>query len=239
MLTGTRPSATCTPARGVPPRPSAMFLASICCQGCYTLPRPSRADQVQAAGTLSCMACHGPRYHRMFDRWQGVLGERLALARRELDQARGGLRSGHRALGDADANLLLVERGGGGPQRGLRPRRPGRQPRDTEHRPKTGRPPWTALWVLGAARQGRGLPALPAGPGDPQRDLRGQALCPRPHVVDQQLACTTCHRPREEWEPSEVVSMPAQECAPCHHAPRVKTECSRCHTGISSHTQTY
>jgi len=69
---------------------------------------------VQAAGTLSCMACHGPRYHRMFDRWQGVLGERLALARRELDQARGGLRSGHRALGDADANLLLVERGGGG-----------------------------------------------------------------------------------------------------------------------------
>jgi len=226
-------------ARGVPPRPSAMFLAGISCQGCHTLPRPSGADQVQAAGALSCMACHGPRYHRMLDRWQGVLGERLALARRELDQARGGLRAGHQALGDAEANLLLVERGGG------------------VHNVDYALDALAANHaMLNTALQQAGRPGLPSGgwerparDGDCRRCHQGQEtrsgtyagkpFAHRPHVVDQQLACTTCHRPHEEREPSEVVSMPPQECAPCHHAPLVKTGCSHCHAGISSQTQMY
>jgi nitrate/TMAO reductase-like tetraheme cytochrome c subunit len=221
-------------ARGVPERPSAMYLAGIHCQGCHFVPRERGADHVQSAGALSCMACHGPRYHKMLARWQEVLGEKLALARRELTQARGSLGEGARSLGDAEANLLLVERGHG------------------VHNVDYAIEILAANHeLLNAALKQAGRPGLPAGgwerpvkgeecqrchQGQESRQgtFAGQPFAHQPHVVDQKMACTACHRPHEEREASEVVSMGPQECAPCHHAPAVKSECAHCHTALQS-----
>ncbi|MCC7262241.1 MAG: NapC/NirT family cytochrome c [Candidatus Latescibacteria bacterium] len=222
--------------KGVPERPSNMFLAGISCEGCHFVPRQKGADKIQSAGALACMACHGPRYAKMLDRWKGVLDERLALARRELTQAQGSLRAGCQALSDAEANLLLVERGHG--------------VHNVDY----------ALDVLAAnhtllntALKQAGRSGLPGGdwerPAKQNECLRchqgqetqsgsfdGKPFSHRPHVVGRKMDCLSCHRPHEQREPGEVVSMPAQECAPCHHTAAAKDQCSRCHAGITGKT---
>ncbi len=69
--------------------------------------------------------------------------------------------------------------------------------------------------------------------------FEGKPFAHRPHVVDRKMDCVACHRPHEEREPSEVVSMPSEACAPCHHTPAVKSQCSHCHAGVSGQTLGY
>lgn len=226
-------------AKGVKSRPSAMYLAGIRCEGCHFVPKQRGADQVQSASALSCMVCHGPRYHKMLERWKGVLDQRLSLARRELAQAKGGLGSGVQELSDAEDNLLLVERGHG--------------VHNVDY----------ALDILAAnhallntALKRVGRPGLSGTGWEPppyQNDclrchqgqesrtgtFAGKPFAHRPHVVDRKMDCVACHRPHEEREPDEVVSMPAQECAPCHHPPAAKNECSHCHAAITGQTLAY
>jgi nitrate/TMAO reductase-like tetraheme cytochrome c subunit len=219
-------------ARGVPERPSAMYLAGIHCQGCHFVPRERGADQVQSAGALSCMACHGPRYHQMLERWQGVLGERLALARRELAQARGSLGEGSQALGDAEANLLLVERGHGvhNVDYALDVLAANHEMLNAALK-QVGRP---GLSSESWERPAQGNECLRCHQGQETRSgtFAGKPFAHRPHVVGRQMACTQCHRPHEQREASEVVSMGPQECAPCHHAPAVERECGHCHAAL-------
>jgi predicted CXXCH cytochrome family protein len=213
-----------------------MFLAGISCEGCHFVPKQKGADKIQSAGALACMACHGPRYAKMLDRWKGVLDERLALARRELTQAQGSLRQGSQALSDAEANLLLVERGHG------------------VHNVDYALDVLAANHILlNTALKQAGRSGLPGGdwerPAKENECLRchqgqemrsgtfdGKPFSHRPHVVGRKMDCLSCHRPHAQREPGEVVSMPAQECAPCHHTAAAKDQCSRCHASITGKT---
>ncbi|MSR83907.1 MAG: hypothetical protein EXS58_13455 [Candidatus Latescibacteria bacterium] len=185
------------------------------------------------------MACHGPRYNKMLERWKGTLDQRLALARRELVQARSGLGGGAQELSDAEDNLLLVERGHG--------------VHNVDY----------ALDILAAnhallntALKRVGRPGLSGAGWEPppyQNDclrchqgqesrtgtFAGKPFAHQPRVVDQKIDCTRCHRPHEQRAPGEVVSMPAHECAPCHHTPAAKNECSHCHAAITTQTLVY
>ena len=110
--------------------------------------------------------------------------------------------------------------------------------------------------LLNAALKQAGRPGLPAGAweGSSQENdclrchqgqesrrgvFAGKPFAHRPHVVDQKMDCAQCHRPHEQRAASEVVSMPAQNCAPCHHSSSVKEECIHCHGGIRGQILVY
>jgi hypothetical protein len=226
--------------KGVPPRPSAMYLAGIHCEGCHFLPRQKGASHVQSASEVSCMACHGPRYGKMLGRGKELLGVRVAQARGELELARQRLGADAQPLLDAQANLHLVELGQG------------------VHNMDYALDILAANHaLLNAALAVQGQAPLPASwetlpyqsdclrchQGiETRRGLfKGRDFPHRPHVVQAGLDCIGCHRPHEERDPTEVASLSPADCAACHHVPGLlaEKECARCHSPVFRQVMEY
>jgi hypothetical protein len=221
--------------KGVTPQPSVMHLAGIQCQGCHFLEREKGhgAGSVQAAGDVSCMACHGPRYGNTLGRWQELLATRTEQSRRQLAAARRQLPETAQALADAESNLRLVETG-----------------RGVHNIDYALEALWANHGLLNAALSETGAASLPP-PWDPVPyrsvclrchqgiELQSGRWQGRPfdhgrHVAGQGLDCLTCHRPHEERERDEVVSLSPGDCLPCHHGREVDFEnrCAECHADV-------
>lgn len=75
--------------KGVDPRPSAMYLAGVRCESCHLV----TAEGKRLASAVSCMACHGAKFYRIYELWQKTILERLERVRSELADARRSLRA--------------------------------------------------------------------------------------------------------------------------------------------------
>lgn len=222
--------------KGVEPRPSAMHLAGIDCEGCHFLPEEHGVGHVEKASAVSCMACHGPRYNKMLSRWDKLLDARVSQARSEFKtvQNRLGKVQGQH-LADAEANLRLLELGGG-----IHNIDYALDVLEANHR------------LLNAALEEAQHKALPVSwPRLPyesdclrcHQDIaeRRDGFAHAPHVVDQGLECSVCHRPHDQRSQDEVVSLAAAECISCHHAPELEPEqrCADCHAGVIAQSIDY
>ena len=219
--------------KGVHPRPSAMHLAGIHCEGCHFLEADEQAGNVNKASEVSCMACHGPRYAKMLDRWQTLVDHRLAQSRDLLAYASDRLPATDGTVTDAAANLRLIEHGHG--------------VHNVDY----------ALDILRAnhdrlsgalAAAGSRAPAIPweqipydndclrchQGIELHEGEFGGRRFAHRQHIIGAQLECAECHRPHEQREASEKVSLEPEACAPCHHQEDSGFEerCADCHAGI-------
>jgi predicted CXXCH cytochrome family protein len=225
---------TGTGGRGVPSNPSPMFEAGVRCEGCH-MTLPGQAVAVNRASDISCMACHGPRYRKIYLSWKSGSERRTAAVAqqlRETERALGGAEP--QALADARFNVDLVQRG-----RGVHNISYAyallRQAHDD----------------LNLARRARGLAPLPRpwkepayaspcldcheGIEDQRGEIFGKRYAHEPHVITAKLECTACHRPHAEKPPGEIVRFDANGCIGCHHKQPVK-DCAACHTDIKQKT---
>ena len=223
-----------TGGRGVRSMPSPMFEAGVRCEGCH-MDLPGHESEVSRASDVSCMACHGPEYRKIYQSWKSGSEQRTAAVSRQVSETAAALgAAGSAQLSDARFNLGLVSRGHG------------------VHNP-------TYAYALlrkahtdmNAARRGRGLAALPTPWRDPpyaspcfachegiegQRgEIFGKAFPHERHVVEGKLQCSVCHRTHEEKPKGEIVRFDASACASCHHKPPVR-DCAQCHAGVREHT---
>ena len=229
-------------AKGVEPRPSAMHLAGIHCEGCHFLEKEIGSGHVQSANEVSCMACHGPRYSKMLGRWRTLMEKRVGTARKDLASYRRLAGAANpQPLADAEANLRLVEEG-----RGVH---------NIDY----------ALDILKANRKMLNAALESVGhsslPGSSWREIPYESDCLRchqgiesqvvpfagrtfdhgPHVIGFELSCDGCHLSHEEREAGEQAQISSADCAPCHHTKAVtaRTECADCHAGITSKTVSF
>jgi nitrate/TMAO reductase-like tetraheme cytochrome c subunit len=224
--------------KGVQPMPSKMFQAGIRCEGCHFLPQDKFGSQVAKASEVSCMSCHGARYEKVLGRWKGLVSERLQSAKTEWMQARSSLPAAHEAgheegpLGDAYANIQLVDRGVG--------------THNVEY----------SLALLDASHDlinqaltGRGLRAFARkwteAPFESvcfncHRGIEAQTgrifkinFVHKPHITSG-LQCATCHRTHEEKPAKELLRFGAEGCANCHHQKQQENmnACLRCHSDV-------
>jgi len=221
--------------KGVHPRPSAMYLAGIHCEGCHFLPREKGIGYVQSATEVSCMACHGPRYSKMLGRWQKLIDARVRQARAELTLVRRRLgAAGSPQLADTEANLRLVELG-----HGVHNVDYALDILAANHAMLNaaltagGRQPLPASWGLlpyesNCLRCHQGIETR-AG------SFQGEVFAHRPHVVRGEIDCQQCHRPHEKRRAGELVSLEPEGCTSCHHGPaqRPEANCRRCHSAIT------
>jgi hypothetical protein len=221
---------TGTGGRGVEAMPSVMFQAGVRCEGCHT-ELPGHAAAVNRASNISCMACHGAAYEKIYRNWREGSAQRTAALARQLDEtarALGG--SGSTQLADARLNLGLVTRG-----------------HAIHNIPYAYALLRKAHEDMNAARRGRGLAPLPRPWQEPpyqspclechegiegQRGtIFGKAFAHAGHVVTAKIDCVRCHRPHAERTEDEIVRYDASGCISCHHKPPVK-DCLTCHAAV-------
>jgi hypothetical protein len=219
-------------AKGVPPRPAAMYLAGIRCEACHNRPR----DGYQGADEVSCMACHGPKYLTVYRSWQAGLKQRVDGIRVELQQVAAQIEKrgdgARESLANARENLTLVESG-------VAIHNPGYTVEIIEqaHRDVLG-----ALTATGEEH----LPAKPWTEAPYQAECLkchfgielvsgkafGKEFPHTPHVVSAGLRCTICHG---DLTAHGEMKLGPERCGQCHE--RIKRpmadvpaeDCLTCH----------
>ncbi len=211
--------------KGVPSQPSGMYLAGIQCVGCHFMPQETGAAQVLNAGAISCMACHGPRYRKIYLQWKAAIDRALRQVDRALDAVRNVVRDPTR-LRDIEFNVAFVRRG-----RGM-------------HNPTYA----LALlrWSYAQIQQilqsaGRPVPAewRPIPYQSPclhchigiewqETEFRGRTFRHAPHVLDAELTCTTCHGTHPDSGHVKTTVRSDTDCDTCHHRTTTRP-CATCH----------
>lgn len=112
-------------ARGVPNRPSVMFLTNVDCVGCHIVPEKGQVEsqivgQTFKASESACLGCHGTDFKGILGEWHGTIRDALAEAKPSVEKARALLRTGGkenpkavRLAKDAEYNYLFVLYGKG------------------------------------------------------------------------------------------------------------------------------
>jgi nitrate/TMAO reductase-like tetraheme cytochrome c subunit len=219
-------------AKGVTPSPAAMYLAGIRCEACHNR---ARGDH-QAADEVSCMACHGPKYLKIYRSWQAGLRDRVEGMSRQLEEARAVLEQRDApalaALADTNENLAFL-----------------RAARAIHN-------PGYAVATLEKSHQDVRAALAAAGeetlPGKPWTEAPYEATCLRchfgvellsglafgepfphlPHAVSAGIRCTVCHG---EMEAHGTLELEADACADCHErirrpmAEESADDCLTCH----------
>ncbi|MEW6456012.1 MAG: cytochrome c3 family protein [Acidobacteriota bacterium] len=95
--------------KGVEPTPSVMYLAGVRCEGCHFIPK----GDVHKATEVSCMACHGTGYYKIYLNWKEIVSKRLSFVEGEFEKAKKLLESQPipQSFIDAEKNIDLVSRG--------------------------------------------------------------------------------------------------------------------------------
>jgi predicted CXXCH cytochrome family protein len=225
---------TGTGGRGVPSIPSPMFEAGVRCEGCH-MTLPGQNAPVNRASDVSCMACHGPQYRKIYEGWKEGSARRTAAVAGELAATERALGASAPApLEDARANVDLVRQG---------------------HAVHNISYAYALLSRahddINEARRARGLAALPRpwkepayaspclacheGIEDQSGEIFGFRYVHEPHVITAKIQCTVCHRPHAERSPGEIVRYGATGCIGCHHKAPVG-DCASCHTDVRKKT---
>lgn len=209
--------------KGVPPRPSKMFLTGVDCEGCHFLEHAARGG-LRGANEVSCMACHGTRYRKVYLQWKTVLERAL----RDVETAyASAVRWAPDApvLQDVKANLEFVRQANGihNPDYALALLAWSyRQIQETVQGRPVRLPAWVQVpYTSSCMNCHQGIELQTAS-------YRGYTFSHAKHITVQALTCETCHRPHEVREPAEVLR-PGLACSPCHHAPEVRRACQDCH----------
>ncbi|HVO27251.1 MAG TPA: cytochrome c3 family protein [Candidatus Margulisiibacteriota bacterium] len=218
-------------AKGVTPRPAAMYLAGIRCEACHT--------QVQGdhrvASDVSCMACHGPSYVTIYRSWQAGLQHRMEGMTRELQAAKDKLEAAGKSragLALAEENLALLQRGHPIHNAAYAVDVLGQALQDVrgslrdagETPPNT--PPWVeAPYQIECLKCHFGIEYLSA-------TAFGRTFPHQPHTVSARLRCTVCHG---DLNNHGLLKLDAAACTSCHE--RItrpmdvgSEECLKCHT---------
>lgn len=220
--------------RGVPPMPAPMFLAGVACEGCHIQLPGHEADTARAT-EISCMSCHGPRYHSVYQQWKAITRDRTSALRMQLQSTTSLFPAEEPpSLSDARYNLELVEKGKGVHNLGYSFALLQESHRlINEARKNKGSRPLSIPWP----EVPYSSPCLKCHQGIELQEASafGQRFSHESHVVGHKLECDVCHRPHEERTSSEVLRFGSEGCAACHHKEK-EADCRQCHSAIMEDT---
>ncbi len=235
-----------TGGRGVPDMPGPMYAVGVTCRGCHDdrtaaarAVRDPLEPVIQRADGVSCMACHGPAYQRIFESWQRASAERVTALQRQLEATAGAMGpEPPQAWQDARHDFLLVSRG-----RAVHNITYAYALLDEAHermneaRRAKGLAPLASPWRRAGASSGRCL-LCHTGVEAQRGAWQGKAFDHGPHLLEAKLECAACHRTHEQRGPGEVVRFGPAGCVPCHHrkAAVAGGSCLQCHADVKTRT---
>ena len=237
-----------TGGRGVPDMPGPMSAVGVTCQGCHNgdavateAAKGPLEPVIQRADAVSCMACHGTAYQRIYEAWRRGADERVAALQRQMEATVGtmGL-APPQAWQDARHNFLLVSQG-----RAVHNITYAYALLDQAHqqmneaRRAKGLAPLERPWRFSGNSSGRCL-LCHSGIEAQRGTWSGRSFDHGPHLLKAGLDCAACHRTHEERGRSskEVVRFGPAGCVPCHHQRTALAggSCVQCHGDVTKKT---
>lgn len=214
--------------KGVQPMPSPMYQAGVTCEGCHFISKTDQNGPIQRASEVSCMACHGAAFNKIFDRWKTYTTDRLKATDTLLTEAERQIAEPYpQALMDAQDNLRLIHRAV--PVHNvdytLALLDKSVELMNVALKEK-GKAPVTAPWRTFPYTS----PCLSCHQGIENQSgtFRGKPFIHFPHVIKNELDCETCHVPHQ-IPPKELPMAPDVDCASCHHDTSFESKCKTCH----------
>jgi nitrate/TMAO reductase-like tetraheme cytochrome c subunit len=209
--------------KGVAPKPSIMFLTGISCDGCHFL-RDTAKGGLKRASDVSCMACHGPRYRKVYKEWKGSLDRAEKKVIEAMARAPERLK-GSPQWSDIRANVRFIREA-----RGI-------------HNPPYALALLEWSWNRMKAAMGDRLPdwvkvpyetrctSCHLGIADQEGSFGNYSFSHTLHVYREEVECGVCHRTHEEKVKGEILR-PGADCVTCHHSEKIKRGCSSCHRRV-------
>jgi nitrate/TMAO reductase-like tetraheme cytochrome c subunit len=225
--------------RGVAATPNPMFLTRVGCSGCHKEYGAPKADSPPLKGNeVACVACHGPSFDGLSDRWQKAFGPAADAVAADVASAlaaaekAGAAADVKKALEDARHDAALVVKDG---SKGVHNPWFARKLLESAHTASQ------AAWAkLEPSRAKTAFPLAPKFPtqqecalvchvGIEERKIgvAGTRFDHATHVLKSAKDCDSCHSTSQHG-----VTLPAaKDCRSCHHAPETvaKQDCASCH----------
>ena len=233
-----------TGGRGVPDLPGPMYAVGVTCQGCHNgetvatqAVKGPLEPVIQRADGVSCMACHGPGYQRIFKSWQSASAQRVAALQRQLEATAGAMGlEPPQAWQDARLDFLLVSQG-----KAVHNMTYAYALLERSHelmnqaRRAKGLAPLGLPWQRAGASSGRCM-LCHTGVEAQRGAWQGKAFDHGPHLLKAKLECDACHRTHEERAAGEVVRFGPAGCVPCHHQKTAAAggSCLQCHADVKT-----
>ncbi len=201
--------------------PNPMYAVHVRCEGCHFL-KNGKPFGIARASVVSCMACHGPSYKKIYNNWLQA-----------LEQARNRLRI---AL-NASRQIRTPER------QKLEHAFEWISEKSAIHNP-IGLVQWASEMYENLSQQlktetGQSLPVWKPFPyqascfqchvniAEQSGRYRTVRFRHERHVLTEEMTCDDCHRSHEEKPGGELIA-PDTECVDCHHD--TERSCQSCHT---------
>ena len=235
-----------TGGRGVPDMPGPMYAVGVTCQGCHNgetvatqAVKGPLEPVIQRADGVSCMACHGPGYERIFESWQSASAQRVAALQRQLEATAGAMGlEPPQEWQDARHDFLLVSQG-----KAVHNMTYAYALLDRSHdlmnqaRRAKGLAPLELPWRRTGASSGRCM-LCHTGVEAQHGTWQGKSFDHGPHLLKAGLECDACHRTHEQRMAGEVVRFGPAGCVPCHHRRTAAAggSCLQCHADVKTRT---
>ena len=212
------------------PRPSIMYRAGVRCEGCHFLP-PKQGVAVARANEISCMACHGSSYRKIYFAWQSYIASKLDETDKLYKLAAARIGPENHFMKEAAANLNMVKIG-----KGIH---------NIEYSVELLN---ESLNLMNNALQEKGIKGLAVpveklpyeapcwachlGIENAQVSAFGNPFSHKLHVFQNQIECLDCHYQHPDKKFKMDVKFKPEPCKECHHAQNNPDQCLKCHTSI-------
>ncbi|OGF58723.1 MAG: hypothetical protein A2Y62_13145 [Candidatus Fischerbacteria bacterium RBG_13_37_8] len=216
----------------VHPRPSIMYHAGVGCEGCHFLPSKKGAA-VANANEISCMACHGASFRKIYFTWKNYLQDLMAQTEKVYTAALSKVNRNNEYMQEADANLKMVKQGIG--------------IHNVEYSSDLLN---ETIELVNKALEQEGKQKSPLNPEKIPYDVPcwgchlgiqkakvtalGNDFSHKIHVFSNKTVCFECHNQHEPDKFKMPVTFKKEGCASCHHKTEKPDKCKRCHAGIKS-----
>lgn len=225
--------------KGIPHgRPNIMLQKGLSCKGCHIF-HEERGGQLVKSGTYvsrekACESCHGKGFGRILKEWEISTEQKLketksvfGKTRQEVSLTKSGEKTkAEELMNEAAFNMDIVEKG--------------KSVHNVAYSQELLLASFSkleeALQLIGSSYKPEKLSRLPdttpnqcsvchIGIEEIPRQVFGLRFSHEPHLVQQKLACATCHSNAKRH--GELIAS-KQTCAPCHHK-NVQKGCGTCH----------